>query len=95
MAKRHDITGIHCWDSLETALPDVGLLCTRDAETGTLNWIDTSDRDTRVQYAREFGNNRALTASLLRKAGADYLGMDTRAAYGTELMHFFEKRAKR
>ena len=64
-------------------------------KTGMLNWIDTSDRDTRVQYAREFGNNRARTASLLRKAGADYLGMDTRAAYGTELMHFFEKRAKR
>ena len=95
MAQRHDVTGIHCWDSLETSMPDVGLLCTRDAETGALNWIDTSDRNTRAQYAREFGNNRARTASLLRKAGADYLGMDTRAAYGTELMHFFEKRAKR
>lgn len=95
MARRHDITGIHCWDSLETAIPDVGLLYTRDAETGTLNWIDTSDRNTRAQYAREFEHNRTRTADLLRKAGADYLGMDTRVACGTKLMHFFEKRAKK
>ncbi|MEZ4891841.1 MAG: DUF58 domain-containing protein [Saprospiraceae bacterium] len=43
LARRHDVVGIHCWDKLEREIPDVGLVHLRDAETGEMCWMDTTD----------------------------------------------------
>ncbi len=49
--KRHDLIGVVLTDPRERTLPPVGLMPLRDAESGTLRWVDTSD--TRVRRAFE------------------------------------------
>jgi uncharacterized protein (DUF58 family) len=95
LARRHDCIGIHCWDERERALPDVGLLRARDAETGSLCWLDTGDPQLRRAYAQRFEENRNKASAAFRSAGAELLSFRTKEPYSGILFHFFEKRAKR
>jgi uncharacterized protein (DUF58 family) len=73
LARRHDCVGIHCWDARERDLPDVGLLHTRDAESGQNTWLDTHDPVLRRAYARRFDVNRDNASGAFQRAGADFL----------------------
>ncbi|MDX1909984.1 MAG: DUF58 domain-containing protein [Saprospiraceae bacterium] len=95
LSRRHDCVGIHCWDDRERNLPDVGLLQTRDAETGRHTWLDTTDPLLRRAYAQRFDENRQFAANAFSKAGADFLSLQTTESYASVLLHFFEKRAKK
>lgn len=94
LAKRHDCIGIHCWDERERSLPDVGLLHLRDAETGQATWIDTADPALRRDYAERFDQSRTATQNMFRRAGADFLSVETVASYTQALLRFFESRGK-
>ena len=95
LARRHDCVGIHCWDTRERELPDVGLLHLRDAETGTTSWVDSTDPAMRTRYKARFDQNLSRATAAFRRAGADFLSLNTRESYGAALMHFFEKRARK
>lgn len=95
LARRHDCVGIHCWDTRERELPDVGLLQIRDAETGITSWVDSTDPAMRTQYRDRFDQNLQRANAAFRRAGADFLSLNTRESYGAALMHFFEKRARK
>ena len=95
LARRHDCIGIHCWDARERDLPDVGLLHTRDAESGLQAWFDTSDQQFRQGYAQRFDENLDRATRAFRQAGADFLSLQTKESYASVLLHFFEKRAKK
>jgi len=94
LSRRHDVVGIHCWDTRERELPDVGLLHLQDAETGEMTWMDTTDPQLRRQYTLRFDENRVLAASTFRKAGADFLSLHAAEPYTSALLHFFENRAR-
>ena len=94
LARRHDCVGIQCWDPRERKLPDVGLLKVRDAETGRQKWVDTTDPELRQRYAERFDDNRAGAAAAFRRAGADFLSLQTTDSYASALLQFFEKRAQ-
>lgn len=95
LARHHDCIGIHCWDERERTLPDVGLLRTRDAETGNFCWLDTSDPQLRRAYTQRFDENKIKTSTAFRSAGAELLSFRTTEPYSGVLFHFFEKRATR
>ncbi|MFN0037791.1 MAG: DUF58 domain-containing protein [Saprospiraceae bacterium] len=95
LARRHDCVGIHCWDLRERELPDVGLLRARDAESGRHTWLDTANPRLRRDYARRFDEKRDSAAAAFRRAGADFLSLQTSESYASALLHFFEKRAKK
>lgn len=93
MAKSHDLIGLHCWDKLEWQLPNVGLLQIRDAETGNLQWIDTTDPDYRAAYRQRFEVNAALAEKSFQAAGADWLSLQTGEPYTQKLMGLFAQRS--
>lgn len=95
LARRHDVVGIHCWDTREKELPDVGLLHFRDAESGETSWMDTTDPHLRRQYKERFEANHALATATFRRAGADFLSLHSGEPYTASLLHFFENRAKK
>ena len=95
LARRHDCVGIHCWDERERDLPDIGLLRTRGAESGALAWLDTTDPQLRRAYTQRFDENLAYAITAFRRAGADFLSLQTAESYALALLHFFEKRAKK
>ena len=94
LSRRHDVVGIHCWDTRERDLPDVGLLHLRDAESGDMVWVDTTDPQMRRLYKQRFEENRVLAAATFRRAGADFLSLHSAEPYTSSLLHFFENRAR-
>ena len=93
IARQHDCVGIHCWDALERDLPDVGVLRVADAETGRQIWVDTTSSRLRQQVARTFDEQLEKTRGIFRRAGADFLSLNTGQPYVTSLMNFFSRRS--
>lgn len=95
LRKRHDVVGIQVFDQREAEMPDLGLVHVRDAETGELAWIDTSNRQTRLEYEAWFRSNQAQAKERFLRSGADFLPISTRDSYVQALMGLFARRGKR
>ena len=91
-ARRHDLVGLQVYDPFEAALPEVGLLPARDAETDALRWIDTSSRRERERHAAAFEARTNALTQLFARSGADLMRVRTDADYARVLHEFFQKR---
>jgi uncharacterized protein (DUF58 family) len=77
LARRHDVVAVRLFDPLEMALPDLGLLPMRDAETGQYLMVDTHDRGFRQRFAElALAREQALHQGLA-SAGVDALELRT------------------
>ncbi len=92
-AKRHDVVGVQVYDKRDEQLPRVGLMQVRDAETGKLLWLDTSDAVTRIKYNQQFLHILDDAKQSFRNAGADLLQLSTGQDYVKALQEFFIRRA--
>lgn len=91
-ARRHDIIGVHLYDSREMEIPNVGLLNVLDAETGKRIWLDTSVKKIRDRYRNWFQDNLTYLKSTFTKTGADVVSIQTNESYVNALLKFFKKR---
>ena len=94
-SRRHDIVGIHIYDEKEEALPNVGLLKVKDAETGYIKVIDTSSKKLRETYNNWFSKHQKFYKSVFTKTGADTIQIKTDEDYVKSLLQFFKRRGKR
>jgi uncharacterized protein (DUF58 family) len=94
-AKKHDLIGIRLFDPRETELVPVGLMRVRDAETGEMAWIDTSDRRVRDRYARWWRERSEQRTKLFRRSGVDNIDIRIDQSYVNPLVAFFRVREKR
>ncbi|MFN7973308.1 MAG: DUF58 domain-containing protein [Acidobacteriota bacterium] len=94
-SRRHDVIAISIDDPRERALPAVGLLSVRDAETGQTVLLDTSRRSVRDAYARRDQELRAGRTRLFRRIGLDEIPVTTDRAFDRALVSFFDSRARR
>lgn len=93
--KKHDLVNIVIEDHLENELPDLGLIPLKDAETGAVQWVDTSNKKVRTAYkARRLKRHRELLDYFL-KLHVDTVTVRTNESYVEPLMKFFQRRAKR
>lgn len=91
-ARRHDVIGIHLYDPSEQALPNVGLIRARDAESGKSQWIDTSSALIRNRYSSWYNQHVEYFKSTFLKSGADTISIRTDESYVNALLGFFQKR---
>lgn len=94
-AKKHDIIGIHIFDEREKSIPDVGLVQMKDAESGIMRLVDTSEIKVRQAWATYFKNQIALFQSIFNRAKCDTLSIDSQDDYIKAMQLFFKRRAKR
>ncbi len=92
-AGRHDLSVINIYDRREREIPDVGLVCVRDAETGRRMWVNTSSRQMRENYAQWDESLRNATRQMLNKYRVDSVSIATDQDYVKELISFFKNRA--
>lgn len=92
-SRRHDVVGVHLYDPREEELPNIGLMRAVDAETGHVQWVDTSIKAVRENYATWFQENRQYFRSSFLKSGSDVLSVRTDESYIKVLHQFFKKRA--
>ena len=93
--KRHDIIGIHVYDSLETKLPDLNIIQVKDSETGKSVWLDTSNTKHHLEYAKAYNRRFENTKTLFNTSGIEFQSMSTTDSYVQLLMNMFKDRSKR
>jgi uncharacterized protein (DUF58 family) len=92
-SSRHDLIGIHIFDTRETSLPNIGLLPIEDAETGQLKWIDSSSEKVRKLFESDFLEKQKRFLDAFHGLGADTIELNTSHAFESELRLFFKERS--
>jgi len=93
--QKHDVIALRIFDERETILPSIGLVRVKDAETGQLQWIDSSDSQTRIQYNKWYSHHIAWLNDTLLRFGVDMADIRTDEDYIKPLIKLFKKRARR
>jgi len=92
---RHDLVALQVRDSGEDELPNLGLIPARDAETGSISWIDSSNASVRNAYVKKVRNDQAELGAFFKKSGIDYTTLYTGEPYVQKLMSLFKQREGR
>jgi len=91
-ARKHDIIGVKVYDDFEKELPNVGMVQTKDLETGAEQIIDTSSKKVRDTYAKHFADRYDYFYNSFKRSGADILSINTKEDYVKHLLKFFKSR---
>ena len=91
-SSRHDIMAVRVFDRRDAELPNVGIIELRDAETGAMEWVDTSSRRVRRYWAESYAEHRDKVCSLLRHHHVDIAEVATDGDYVVELIKMFKQR---
>jgi uncharacterized protein (DUF58 family) len=87
LARRHDVTAVRLSDPLELALPDMGMLTLRDAETGQTQLVDC-DAGFRKRFAELSSQQETQLREGLARAGVDTLELSTDTDIADALIRF-------
>lgn len=90
---KHDIVGVHIYDTRETEMPNIGLLPVIDAEGGKMIWVDTGSKVVRDNYRNKYEENLQYFYNSFSKVGADVLSLGTHESYVNALRKFFKERS--
>ncbi len=94
-ARKHDVIAVRLVDAREMALPDVGLVKLRDAESGSERWIDTSQQSVRTAWRDEWQRRSQVQLREFLLSNVDVITIDARQGYVQPLVEFFRMREKR
>lgn len=90
--KKHDIVALRIYDKRETELPNIGLVKFKDAETGSVRWIDTSDKNVRTHYYAAAKAREEKLKETFNKSGVDSADINTAEPYIKPLSNLFKRR---
>ena len=92
---KHDLVAMRIFDPRETQLPDVGLIKVMDAETGTQQWLDTSNSNLRKIYSQHWKQHEAYLKEVLNRSGVDMVHITNGEDYVKPILKFFKMRGAR
>jgi len=93
--KKHDIVAIRIFDKRETTIPNMGLVKVRHAETDSIQWLDTTNKKLRENYAKWWKQKEDQLNDLFLRSGVDSVFINTAQDYIKPLMNLFKKREAR
>lgn len=95
-ASRYDLIACRLSDQIEEQLPAwMGLLMTRDPETGRLGWVDTDSPWARRRWQRQRSERVEAGVKALRRLRVDSMDLRGDRDLATALVGFFRKREMR
>ena len=92
-SRRHDVIGMHVHDPAESALPDAGLIRMKDAESGKIMLVDTSDAHVRQTYSDQYTERLRYFKEQFKRTQSDIITLTTDQSYIQDLHRFFKQRA--
>jgi uncharacterized protein (DUF58 family) len=92
-AKKHDLTGIRVYDEREETIPNIGLVPMQDAENQEIIWVNTQDKKTRMNYAKNYQDKVNYYQEQFRRSGAGIINICTEGNYVKKLLGYFKRRA--
>ncbi len=93
--KKHDVIAVNISDAGEKEIPNIGLVKVKDAETGQVRWIDTSNSQIRQEYNNWWKLKDYRLKEIFNKAGVDFVNLKTDVDYISSLSNLFRKRESR
>lgn len=93
--RRHDVIALDLHDPMEHQIPDVGLMVLEDAETGELEWVDTSNKTWKEAFEARALDLEQQKRRLLSSLAIDHIQISTDKDYVVELNEFFARRSRR
>jgi uncharacterized protein (DUF58 family) len=95
LARRHDVVAIRLIDPAESRIPDMGLLCFQDAESGEQILVDTRDSGFRQRFTLAAQQQQVAQRAAFAKAGVDCLELSTEDDLLDALVRFLHMRKSR
>jgi len=91
--QKHDVVALRVYDAREAEMPDIGFVKFKDAESGALEWINTSSAKTREAYSQWWQQNEQQLKTTFSKCGVDHVAIATDQDYVKALISLFKKRS--
>ena len=95
LAQKHEVVAVRLFDPLEAALPDLGLITMRDAESGEQMLVDTSNAKFRQRFAQIAAQRETQLRQSLARAGVDTLELSTEDDLVSSILRFTDMRKRR
>ena len=94
-ARRHDLVAIVLSDPREQAWPAAGLVGLRDAESGSVAWVDTTPPVWREEFKQRTERYRQSRDVAFTRAGIDRIDVPVDGNFVDALTRFFRQRTQR
>lgn len=91
--KKHDLVALQIYDKRETELPNVGLLKIKDAETGEIVLVDSSNKAIRDLYQSAWNKKQYKLNQVFNRCRVDNVSIDTTEDYVKSLLKLFRLRS--
>ncbi|OLC52803.1 MAG: hypothetical protein AUH85_15885 [Chloroflexi bacterium 13_1_40CM_4_68_4] len=95
LAQKHDVIALTLNDPRELDLPAVGVIALEDAETGAIDFIDTSRAPVRESYARAARERRIERRRAFVRMAVDVADLSTDRPFVPALQTLFNARSRR
>ncbi|MBW2274458.1 MAG: DUF58 domain-containing protein [Deltaproteobacteria bacterium] len=93
--RKHDVVAVLISDPRELAMPGIGLVELRDAESGRIRVVDTASSAFRRDFARLADERVTGLERRFRGAGIDFIHIDASGSVVDPLVRFFRMRERR
>lgn len=90
--RKHDFVALNIHDHHENELPNLGLVCMQDNETGENRWVNTASKKVRKEFKIDALRHRDETEKVLKRAGVDFANLSTHESYITPLLNLLKRR---
>ncbi|MGB1284487.1 MAG: DUF58 domain-containing protein [Polaribacter sp.] len=94
VANKHDITGIRVYDKHDEEIPNLGMVPILDAETDTVQLINTASRTTRTNYKANALRLLDYYRNTFKRNGAGTINTRIDESYVKKLLGYFKHRGR-
>ncbi len=94
-ARHHELNVVILSDPLEEQFPEVGMMGLRDAETGEVQWVDTTSPAWQQQFRQQQQQFQQDRDTILKRAGVARIDIPPDGDYARALNLFFRQQLER
>ncbi|MBQ0117849.1 MAG: DUF58 domain-containing protein [Flavobacterium sp.] len=92
-SKKHDLTGVRVYDAREEQIPNLGMVQMQDAETGEIQYVNTSSKQVRLAYEKHYQAQVNYFKDTFSKCGAGAINTRVDESYVKKMLNYFKSRA--
>ena len=91
---KHDLTGIRVYDKHDEEIPNLGIVPMLDAETGSIQYVNTSSKTTRRNYKANALKLSDYYNTTFKRSGAGTINTRVDESYVKKLLGYFKHKGK-
>ena len=91
---KHDLTGIRVYDKHDEEIPDLGMVPMLDAETNSLQLVNTSSKNVRTNYKANALRLTDFFMNTFKRSGAGVINTRVDESYVKKLLGYFKYKGR-